>query len=65
MSKYPKLNLSRLTKMQLIALIERIDQHAPRANNTCDEPGIKLSEGAFRMLIDEGNDPLFRRLREE
>jgi hypothetical protein len=38
---------------ELQALIQYIDAHAPRADSTCDEPGISLSEAAKRAIKDE------------
>lgn len=47
------IDLSLFTKAELIALIERMDRHAPVADKTCNKPGIPLSEACRRMLIDE------------
>ena len=50
---YRKLNLSRLTKADLISLIKRMDSMSPEANEECIEPGISFAEACFRSLIDE------------
>lgn len=43
---------------RLQAILARIDDHAGRADKTCDEPGIILTEATRRLLIDE-NHPAF------
>lgn len=40
---------------RLQAMLDRIDSCAGKADKTCDEPGIILSEATRRMLIDEGH----------
>jgi len=41
------------------ALIRAMDEAAPPADSTCDEPGITFSEAVSRSLRDEGH-PLFQ-----
>lgn len=43
------------TLEQAIAIIALIDKRVPRADYTCDEPGIYISEAARRILIDNGH----------
>ena len=54
-NKYPKYNPETMTKKELIRLIKFIDNHSPRADKTCDKPGITLSEAAWRMMHYERN----------
>lgn len=49
---YPKLDIGKLTRDQLLTILRYIEQHGPKANETCDEPGISICEAAFRELID-------------
>jgi hypothetical protein len=41
---------ARIAEME--AIITYIDEHAPRADDTCAEPGITLSEAARRAIAD-------------
>lgn len=41
------------------AMIQLIDRHVGGADQTCDEPGISISEAARRTLRDQGH-PLFQ-----
>ncbi len=43
---------------RLREIVKRMDMAAPVADDSCDEPGISLSEAYRRQLIDEGH-PLF------
>lgn len=47
-------DLWRLSKTQLIAIIDWLDQRAGPADEDQAEPGIALSEAAIRAMIDEG-----------
>jgi hypothetical protein len=40
---------------RLRALIGKMDEHAPPADETCHEPGISYSEACRRRLRDEGH----------
>lgn len=40
---------------QALAVIDLIDGMIPVADETCDEPGITISEAARRMLIERGH----------
>ena len=51
--KYPKYNLETMTKKQLVKLLKLVDNFAPRADDTCNEPGITIGEAAWRMMHDE------------
>ena len=42
--------MARITELE--SIIAYIDGHAPRADGTCDEPGITLSEAARRAMRD-------------
>ncbi len=41
------------------AMMRLIDRHVGGADQTCDEPGISISEAARRTLRDQGH-PLFQ-----
>jgi len=43
---------------RLQALIAEMNEHAPPADETCNEPGISYSEACRRLLRDKGH-PLF------
>ncbi len=38
---------------KMIEILDYIDHVAPRADSTCDEPGITLSEAARRKLAEK------------
>ena len=40
---------------EAMSIIEYIDKHAPLADDTCDEPGITLSEAARRAIADNAD----------
>lgn len=40
---------------QALAIIDRLDALIPRADETCEEPGITVSEAARRILVEEGH----------
>lgn len=42
------LRLTLRENTRLKAIIDKMDQHSPRADHTCDEPGITLSEAVMR-----------------
>lgn len=44
-----------MTHEQALAIIALIDERVARADETCDYPGITLSEAARRMLIEDGH----------
>ena len=46
-------NWNDLTKEQLVAMVECMSEHAPRADETCEEPGITYGEATRRKLIDD------------
>ena len=43
---------ARIAELELI--IKTVDEYAPRADVTCDEPGITFVEAVRRMLADQG-----------
>jgi hypothetical protein len=48
---------------RLRALIAEMNEHAPPADETCNEPGISYSEACRRLLRDKGH-PLFEQTTE-
>lgn len=53
-----KSNILQAEVDRLKAIIKKIDEVTPRADNTCTEPGIAISEAVRRKLIHERH-PLF------
>jgi hypothetical protein len=47
LSESLRLTLREITRLR--AIIEKMDQHSPLADSTCDEPGITLSEAVMRQ----------------
>ena len=49
---YPKYELEKMEKWELVLIIKVIDSRAPLSDETCDHPGITLGEAVFRTLHD-------------
>lgn len=57
------MDYEKLTKSQLIAMLERIDRHAGPADTTCAEPGIPLGEACRRTLVKEKHPAFFAEVK--